>query len=56
MSLREHIKDACEVIDSGVFTGDVLVSEAECAALEWYVLRWKSAINERKAMQPEEEL
>ena len=51
MTLRTHLAEACESIDAGVFSGDVLYSDKERAMLEEHMLRWQRAINEHVAQQ-----
>lgn len=44
--MREHIESAADVIDAGVFTGDLLQDPKERAELKEYIVRWQRAIAE----------
>lgn len=49
MSLRDYLKSSCEVIDAGVFSGDVLYCDNERKELKEYVERWSKAIAEHES-------
>lgn len=44
VDLRDYLKNACEEIDAGVFSGDVLYCDDERKELKEYVERWARAI------------
>lgn len=44
MSLRDYLKNACEEIDAGVFSGDLLYQDTEREELKDYLGRWSRAI------------
>lgn len=44
MTTRTFLADACESLDAGIFSGDVLYQDEERAALKEYVERWQRAI------------
>ena len=54
-STPQYLFDACENIDAGVFSGDLLYQPDQLAHLKQYVGRWQRAIAEREANQTEEE-
>lgn len=54
-SVPQYLEQACEDIDAGIFTGDVLYQPDQMAHLEQYVGRWQRAIAERKSNQTDKE-
>ena len=45
MSLRDYLRTACEEVDAGIFSGDVLYCDGEREELKEYIGRWTRAIS-----------
>lgn len=44
MSLRDYLRNACEEVDAGIFSGDVLYCDEERKEVKKYIGRWARAI------------
>jgi aminoglycoside phosphotransferase (APT) family kinase protein len=53
--MRQYLKDACELIDACVFSGDVLESKEERAELKEYVERWLRAISQQEETEKQQD-
>jgi hypothetical protein len=51
--VRKYLKDACEELDAGVFTGDVLFNTEERHEFAAYLTRWMKAVKDHEKEQQE---
>ena len=53
--MDDYLEKACEEIDAGVFSSDLLHRTAQREMLEYYIGRWTRAIAAHDEIPPEED-